>query len=163
MGIYFNSFFFTKTVKLAEVQSLSHRNHKFPHLSCQLCTGFAKAFYCRCRFSWLIFTYLFPRFKHVEKASEAEAIDILLISDSLFRSQEIVERKKYVNIVDRVKENNGQVRIFSSLHVSGERMFRFLILSNHGENNLINFSKPTNRIASIDRHCCHTPVSDARA
>ena len=111
---------------------------------------------------FLLITYLFSRFKHVEKASEAEAIDILLISDSLFRSQEIVERKKYVNIVDRVKENNGQVRIFSSLHVSGERMFRFLILSNHFENNLINFSKLTKRIATIDRHCSHTSVSDAR-
>ena len=50
--------------------------------------------------------------KHVEKASEADAIDVLLISDSLFRSQLLAERKKYVDIVDRVKENNGQVRIF---------------------------------------------------
>jgi protein pelota len=66
----------------------------------------------------------FYGYKHVEKASESEAIDCLLISDSLFRSQEILERKKYVNIVDRVKENNGQVRIFSSLHVSGEQLLQ---------------------------------------
>jgi protein pelota len=61
--------------------------------------------------------------KHVEKANEAEAIDTLLISDSLFRSKELSERKRYVSIVDKVRENNGQVKIFSSLHVSGERTY----------------------------------------
>lgn len=50
-------------------------------------------------------------YKHVEKAKEAEAIDTLLITDSLFRSKELSERKKYVNIVDKVRENNGQVGI----------------------------------------------------
>ena len=30
-------------------------------------------------------------------------------------------RKRYVKLVDGVKENGGVVRIFSSLHVSGER------------------------------------------
>lgn len=59
--------------------------------------------------------------KHVERANEAEAIDTLLISDSLFRSKELSERKRYVSIVDKVRENSGQVKIFSSLHVSGER------------------------------------------
>ena len=66
----------------------------------------------------------FYGFKHVEKANEADAIDVLLISDSLFRSKELSERKKYVNIVDKVKENKGQVRIFSSLHVSGEQLMQ---------------------------------------
>ena len=66
----------------------------------------------------------FYGYNHVEKASEADAIDVLLISDSLFRAQELAERKKYVNIVDRVRENNGQVRIFSSLHVSGEQLLQ---------------------------------------
>lgn len=61
--------------------------------------------------------------KHVEKANEAEAIDTLLISDSLFRSKELSERKRYVKIVDQVKLNNGTVKIFSSLHVSGERNY----------------------------------------
>ncbi|CAF0718962.1 unnamed protein product [Brachionus calyciflorus] len=66
----------------------------------------------------------FYGYKHVEKANEADAIDVLLISDSLFRSKELSERKKYVQIVDKVKENNGQVRIFSSLHVSGEQLMQ---------------------------------------
>ena len=39
------------------------------------------------------------------------------------RSQDIAQRKRYVNLVDSVRENGGDVRIFSSLHVSGEREF----------------------------------------
>ncbi|XP_073722862.1 protein pelota homolog isoform X2 [Misgurnus anguillicaudatus] len=59
---------------------------------------------------------------HVEKASEALAIDILLISDKLFRHQDIATRSRYVRLVDSVRENGGIVRIFSSLHVSGEQL-----------------------------------------
>jgi len=58
----------------------------------------------------------------VEKANEADAIDSLLIVDSLFRSSNIAERRRCVAIVDRVKANNGNVKIFSSLHVSGEQL-----------------------------------------
>ena len=65
------------------------------------------------------------RVKHVEAAIESEAVDTLLICDSLFRSQNLAERKRYVKIVDSVREGSGTVRIFSSLHVSGERKFRF--------------------------------------
>ena len=32
-------------------------------------------------------------------------------------------RKQYVALVDSVRDNNGDVRIFSSLHVSGERKY----------------------------------------
>uniref|UniRef100_A0A674DTM9 Protein pelota homolog n=2 Tax=Salmo trutta TaxID=8032 RepID=A0A674DTM9_SALTR len=60
---------------------------------------------------------------HVEKASEALAIDILLISDKLFRHQDVTTRSRYVRLVDNVRDNGGTVRIFSSLHVSGERKF----------------------------------------
>lgn len=40
---------------------------------------------------------------------------------SLFRSQNIAERKRYVKLVDSVKESGGDVKIFSSMHVTGER------------------------------------------
>jgi len=63
----------------------------------------------------------------VEAAIESEAVDTLLICDSLFRSQNLAERKRYVKIVDSVREGSGTVRIFSSLHVSGERKFRFYL------------------------------------
>ncbi|TRY64755.1 hypothetical protein DNTS_017804 [Danionella cerebrum] len=66
--------------------------------------------------------YRTPRLAHVERASEALAIDILLISDTLFRHQDVATRCRYVRLVDDVKENGGIVRIFSSLHVSGEQL-----------------------------------------
>ncbi|KAJ1126107.1 hypothetical protein NDU88_004516 [Pleurodeles waltl] len=60
--------------------------------------------------------------KHVEKANEAMAVDTLMISDSLFRHQDVANRARYVRLVDSVRENAGTVRIFSSLHVSGEQL-----------------------------------------
>lgn len=60
--------------------------------------------------------------KHVEKANEAMAVDTLMISDSLFRHQDVASRARYVRLVDSVRENAGTVRIFSSLHVSGEQL-----------------------------------------
>ncbi len=65
--------------------------------------------------------YFYFSIKHIEAAVEAMAVETLLISDALFRSQDLAERKKYVALVDTVKENQGNVRVFSSLHVSGER------------------------------------------
>lgn len=60
--------------------------------------------------------------KHVEAAFDQEAIETLLISDELFRSQDIAIRKRYVRLVDGVRDNGSIVRIFSSLHVSGEQL-----------------------------------------
>ena len=60
--------------------------------------------------------------KHVEKANEFQAIETLMISDTLFRSQDVKERKRYVALVDSVRENGGDVRMFSSLHVTGEQL-----------------------------------------
>lgn len=69
----------------------------------------------------------FYGWKHVSSAAEAQAIDTLLLSDNLFRSQSVSERKKYVDLVESVREFGGITRIFSSLHVSGERMFSYLL------------------------------------
>ncbi|XP_044271584.1 protein pelota [Tribolium madens] len=60
--------------------------------------------------------------KHVEKANEAQAIETLLISDNLFRCKDVNLRKEYVKLVDSVRENGGDVKIFSSLHISGEQL-----------------------------------------
>uniref|UniRef100_A0A665WYP3 Protein pelota homolog n=1 Tax=Echeneis naucrates TaxID=173247 RepID=A0A665WYP3_ECHNA len=59
---------------------------------------------------------------HIEKAADALAIDTLLISDKLFRHQDVPTRSRYVRLVDSVRDNGGNVRIFSSLHVSGEQL-----------------------------------------
>jgi hypothetical protein len=58
----------------------------------------------------------------VKRANEEMAIETLLITDALFRSQEITTRKKYVDLVEQVRENGGNVRVFSSLHVSGDKL-----------------------------------------
>ncbi|XP_049808311.1 protein pelota [Schistocerca nitens] len=60
--------------------------------------------------------------KHVEKANEAQAVETLLISDKLFRIQDVKQRKEYVALVDGVRESGGDVKIFSSMHVSGEQL-----------------------------------------
>jgi len=60
--------------------------------------------------------------KHVFAAADADAIETLLISDKLFRAHKVSERKKYVDLVDKVREANAEVKIFSSLHVSGEKL-----------------------------------------
>ena len=60
--------------------------------------------------------------RHVQAANEAKAISTLMISDELFRADDVEKRSKYVALVDSVKENGGNVQIFSSLHVSGEQL-----------------------------------------
>ena len=57
----------------------------------------------------------------MEAANERMAIESLLVTDDLFRSADIPTRKRYVKLVQEVKDNRGAVYIFSSLHVSGER------------------------------------------
>ena len=59
----------------------------------------------------------------VSKANEQGGIEILMVSDDLFRAQDIATRQKYVKLVENVKANGGEVQIFSSLHVSGARTF----------------------------------------
>lgn len=39
----------------------------------------------------------------------------------VFRIQDVKLRKQYVALVDSVRECGGDVKIFSSMHVSGER------------------------------------------
>nr|XP_014098764.2 protein pelota [Bactrocera oleae]XP_036226781.1 protein pelota [Bactrocera oleae]XP_036226782.1 protein pelota [Bactrocera oleae] len=60
--------------------------------------------------------------KHVLEAAKAMAIETLLISDNLFRCQNVNERKEYVNLVESVRDAGGEVKIFSSMHISGEQL-----------------------------------------
>ncbi|XP_064391846.1 protein pelota homolog [Halichondria panicea] len=60
--------------------------------------------------------------RHVEKAKEAHAIEILMVTDELFRSADVPTRQRYVRLVEAVKDGGGTVRVFSSLHVSGEQL-----------------------------------------
>lgn len=60
--------------------------------------------------------------KHVEVAHERMAVQVLLITDELFRNADIPTRKKYVDLVSSVKGSGGTAVIFSSMHVSGEQL-----------------------------------------
>lgn len=62
----------------------------------------------------------------VEKAIEKSAVGagggILLVNNSLFRSQDIGTRKRFVALVDKVREDGGEARVLSSDHESGKRL-----------------------------------------
>jgi len=60
--------------------------------------------------------------KHVSLAVASDAVETLLISDKLFRANNVAERRKYVELVDKVRDMGGDVKIFSSLHISGEQL-----------------------------------------
>lgn len=64
--------------------------------------------------------------KEVEQAVEKGAVGrgggILLIINSLFRSQDVATRRRWVSLVDRVRDEGGEVRILSSDHESGKRL-----------------------------------------
>lgn len=61
-------------------------------------------------------------YKAVLRAADNQAIDTLLVSDSLFRADNIETRKRYIELVELVKLTSGTVHIFSSAHVTGEQL-----------------------------------------
>lgn len=58
---------------------------------------------------------------HVSLAVDRGAVGTLLISDELFRAGDPEVRKRYVSLVEDVREKRGEVLIFSSMHESGQR------------------------------------------
>jgi len=65
--------------------------------------------------------------KEVEKCVEKGAVGrgggVLLISNDLFRAKDVKERRRWVALVDKVKEEEGgEVRVLSSAHESGKRL-----------------------------------------
>ena len=64
----------------------------------------------------------FYGYRHVRKAADRCAIAVLLVTDGLFRSASIAERRRYIELVELVRANGGQVLVFSALHTSGEQL-----------------------------------------
>lgn len=60
--------------------------------------------------------------KHVRKAAELGAVDTLLMTDTLFRSHDVQERKEYIDLVEQVEASGGHVEIFSSQHDAGAQL-----------------------------------------
>lgn len=61
-------------------------------------------------------------YQSVVAANEQLAIESLLVTDELFRNSNVATRRQYVLLVESVRENGGQVYIFSSMHVSGQQL-----------------------------------------
>lgn len=60
--------------------------------------------------------------KDVLTADSHQAIDFLLITDKLYRSDDYALRGQYVQLIDSVKSSGGRVFKFSSMHASGEQL-----------------------------------------
>lgn len=61
--------------------------------------------------------------REVEKAVEiGGAVKVLLITDSLFKNDDVQKRKHYIDLVEKVKHDAGEVSVFSSLHDSGKQL-----------------------------------------
>ncbi|KAJ4991224.1 translation factor [Stagonosporopsis vannaccii] len=65
--------------------------------------------------------------REVERAVDKGAVGrgggVLLINNSLFRAQNVRQRRRWVALVDRVRDvEGGEVRVLSSLHESGKRL-----------------------------------------
>jgi len=61
-------------------------------------------------------------YRHTRLAADRGAVKTLLISDGLFRAREPEVRRAYVRLVADVEAAGGEVRVFSSAHVSGEQL-----------------------------------------
>lgn len=61
-------------------------------------------------------------YAHIARAHDQLAIDSLLITDELFRASSVKTRRLYVDLVESVRANGGQVYIFSSMHGSGQQL-----------------------------------------
>lgn len=59
---------------------------------------------------------------HVLYAASIGAIDVLLVTDVLFRSADISTRQDYVNLVEGCKKGGAKVVVFSDQHVSGAQL-----------------------------------------
>lgn len=60
--------------------------------------------------------------KECERAIQEGAVKQLLITDTLFRNNDIELRKHFILLVEQVKQQGGEVYIFSSLHDSGNQL-----------------------------------------
>ena len=61
--------------------------------------------------------------KAVDQGAVGRGGGVLLISNKLFRSNNIAERKKWVALVERVRQvEGGEVRVLSSAHESGKQL-----------------------------------------
>ncbi|KAK9906404.1 hypothetical protein WJX75_001282 [Coccomyxa subellipsoidea] len=59
---------------------------------------------------------------HVRAAADLGAVQTLLLSDTLFRVNDVAKRRAYAQLVEGVRESGGEALVFSGAHVSGEQL-----------------------------------------
>lgn len=60
--------------------------------------------------------------REVARAVDKGAVGTLLVSNSLFRSEKVAERRRHVKMVEDVKRSGGEALVLSSIHESGVRL-----------------------------------------
>ncbi|QCD97989.1 protein pelota [Vigna unguiculata] len=60
--------------------------------------------------------------EEVERAREMKAIEILLITDDLYRNEEVGTRQRYDGLVKSVKDGGGKALVYSPMHVSAAQL-----------------------------------------
>jgi len=66
-----------------------------------------------------------------KNANETETEHVCVCDFDVISAKDVATRQRYVRLVDGVREGAGTVRIFSSLHVSGERELYFFVFQEH--------------------------------
>lgn len=89
-------------------------------------------------------------FSHVSRANKEQAIETLLLADSLFRAQDITTRKKYVRLVESVRR---QVYLFF--------FGKFFFSEWNGAYFLLD-ARFWRAAGSVNWLCSHPSISDAR-
>ncbi|RLV90111.1 Protein dom34 [Spathaspora sp. JA1] len=60
--------------------------------------------------------------EEITKALNMDAVRYLMVTDELFRSDDIETRRQYIELTEQAKRNGAGVYIFSSLHESGVQL-----------------------------------------
>jgi protein pelota len=61
-------------------------------------------------------------YEQVRRAHLQRAVQTLMVTDTLFKSKDVQERRRYVQLVEDVKQAGGDVLLLSAQHVSGEEL-----------------------------------------
>jgi len=61
-------------------------------------------------------------YEAVKRAVDERAVSVLMVTDTLFKAMDVAERRRYVALVEEVKEAGGQVLILSGQHPAGEEL-----------------------------------------
>ncbi|KAI9202521.1 uncharacterized protein BJ171DRAFT_513335 [Polychytrium aggregatum] len=80
----------------------------------------------------------FYGYDYVALAASRGGIETLMLSDALFRSDDVATRRKYIDLVEQTRAMGGSVLIFSALHSSGEQLTQLT-----GVAAILNFSMPS--------------------